>query len=65
MRNPCLFDGGRVFHFCLPIIAFRHEQVMRHGDMKVSLTHLRGLEVEELDVEDFINCILVKQTTYL
>jgi hypothetical protein len=25
---------------------------MGHGDMKVSLTYLRGLEVKQLDVED-------------
>jgi len=28
------------------------QQVMRHSDMKVSLTYLRGLEVKQLDVED-------------
>ena len=29
------------------------QQVMGHSDMKVSLTYLRGLEVKQLDVEDF------------
>tara|TARA_B100000900_G_scaffold332995_1_gene293978 strand:+ start:1452 stop:1652 length:201 start_codon:yes stop_codon:yes gene_type:complete len=28
------------------------QQVMGHSDMKVSLTHLMGLEVKQLDVED-------------
>ena len=27
-------------------------QVMGHGDMKVSLTYLRGIEVKQLDVND-------------
>ena len=29
------------------------QRVMGHSDMKVSLTYLRGLEVKQLDVEDF------------
>lgn len=36
------------------------QQVMGHSDMKVSLTYLRGLEIQSLDVNDLPNLTLSK-----
>jgi len=60
-QSSCLKDGVILYSFrhSGSVKVFektgslqKHQQVMGHSDMKVSLTYLRGLEVKQFDVED-------------